>query len=473
MKPTRLVLTSCVALATVCGGFAACGDDLPLVDSGAVDAADATVETSVDAPAGGDADAAVDVATDTPVVVDAPKDVATDTPVVVDAPKDVATDTPVVVDAPKDVATDTPATCSPLPKMKLTSVITSGLAAPLYVGSPPGDSSRLFVVEKGGAIKLFKNGSLLSTPFLDITSKVLIPSPAAEGGLLGLAFHPNYATNRKFYIHYTATPSGNVVVAEYTATSGGDTANTTETRIINTAHGGWNHCGGMLAFGKDGYLYAAVGDGAIGGSVLGQSPAPGLDPTSQYFLLGKLLRIDTANLTVPPSGNKSGYVWDWGLRNPWRFSFDRQDGTLYIADVGKVLYEEVNVEPVGTPPRNYGWDTMEGNHCYSATSCNQTGLTLPAVEHGRSEAGSIIGGYVYRGSKLSCMKGRYIYGDYVTNNFFAFTWNGSSATDKLDLSSDLNPGSSITGVASFGEDAAGELYVVSVSTGRVYRIDPE
>ncbi len=473
MNRTRLALTSCFALATVCIGFAACGDDVPaLVDADIVDAADATVDTSVDAPVGVDGDAS-------PVIVDAPKDVPNDTPVPVDAPKDAPKDTPIAVDAPKDVVTDTPVvpdaptTCSPLPKMKLTSVISSGLSAPLYVGSPPGDSSRLFIVEKGGAIKLFKNGSLLGTPFLDITSKVLIPSAAAEGGLLGLAFHPNYATNRKFYIHYTATPSGNVVVAEYTATSGGDTANTAETRIINTAHGGWNHCGGMLAFGKDGYLYAAVGDGAIGASVLGQSPAPGLDPTSQYFLLGKMLRIDTANLSVPPSGNKSGYVWDWGLRNPWRFSFDRLDGTMYIADVGKVLYEEVNVEPFGTPPRNYGWDTMEGNHCYSATTCNQTGLTLPAVEHGRSEAGSIIGGYVYRGNKLSCMKGRYIYGDYVTNNFFAFTWNGSSATDKLNLSSDLNPGSSITGTASFGEDADGELYVVSVSMGRVYRIDLE
>ncbi len=488
MTRKRIALASCLAVASAFASLSACSNGIESPDGGATDASvdQTTADTAVDT--GGKVDATtdgplLDVTTDTPVIIDgdppadAPKDGPKDIEVVKDAPKDVPADVP-VADAPKDVAADTPVatdgptSCTTLPKMKLTSVI-SGLSAPLYVTSPPGDSTRMFVVEKGGAIKLFKNGAVLATPFLDITSKVYIPGAAAEGGLLGLAFHPNYATNRKFYVHYTAQPSGNVVIAEFTATSGGDTANTTETRIINTTHGAWNHCGGMLAFGKDGYLYGAIGDGAVGSSVLGQSPAQSLDPTGTYYLLGKLLRIDTANLTTPPSGNKSGYIWDWGLRNAWRFSFDRQDGTLYIADVGKSLYEEVNVEPYGSTPRNYGWDTMEGTHCYQATTCNQTGLTLPAIDHPRTEMASIIGGYVYRGSKLACMKGRYLYSDYVTNNFFAFTWNGSIATDKMDLSSDLNPGTSITGIASFGEDADGELYVVSVSMGRVYRIDLE
>ena len=488
----RLVISSCLAVASACIALSACGDAIGSIDSGAFDATldhatpniDAALDvtsdqSTLDVTLDVTLDATTDATTDTPVgVVDA--DATIDPPIDVgkDAPKDVTPiDVPVFVDAPKDVAAEVTVvpdatTCTSLPKMKLTQVL-SGLSAPLYATSPPGDSTRLFVVEKGGAIKLSKNGSILATPFLDITSKVYIPGSAAEGGLLGLAFHPNYATNRKFYVHYTAQPSGNVVIAEYTATNGGDTANTTETRIINTTHGAWNHCGGMLAFGKDGYLYGAIGDGAVGSSVLGQSPAQTLDPMSTYYLLGKLVRIDTANLATPPSGNKSGYIWDWGLRNPWRFSFDRQDGTLYIADVGKSLYEEVDVEPAGSAPRNYGWDTMEGTHCYSATTCSQTGFTAAAVDHPRSEMASIIGGYVYRGSKLTCMKGRYLYSDYVTNNFFAFTWNGSTATEKLDLSSDLNPGSSITGIASFGEDADGELYVVSVSTGRVYRIDLE
>ncbi|XXX80227.1 PQQ-dependent sugar dehydrogenase [Sorangium sp. So ce134] len=374
--------------------------------------------------------------------------------------------------------------CAGVPRLKLTQVA-SGLEAPLFLTSPPGDTSRMFVLEKDGVVRLIKNGVLLATPFLDIRGGtscppsrpasahplVCTPSATAEGGLLGIAFHPSYASNGRFWLFYTAAPRGNVTIAEFRRSAANpDVADTAAgslpvRTLLDTKHGGWNHAGGTLAFGPDGHLYASVGDAAV----TPYSTSPAKDLSSP---LGKILRIDV-NTGVGPSGNLSGagvdpLVWDYGLRNPWRFSFDRRTGDLYIADVGQNAWEELNIEPARTGRRNYGWPTMEGDHCV-ASGCTRVGIA-PAVEHSHSsgEGGSITGGYVYRGPAIPCLQGRYVYGDYGTHRFWTLRWDGGAVRDHVEITSDL---ASSLPAASFGEDAAGELYVVML-TGEVFRIDP-
>ncbi|WP_437581895.1 PQQ-dependent sugar dehydrogenase [Sorangium sp. So ce887] len=374
--------------------------------------------------------------------------------------------------------------CSGVPRLKLTQ-IASGLETPLFLTSPPGDTSRMFVLEKDGVVRLIKNGVLLSTPFLDLRGGtscppshpasahplVCTPSPTAEGGLLGMAFHPSYATSGRFWLFYTAAPRGNVTIAEFRrSATNPDVADTSAgslpvRTLLDARHGGWNHVGGTLAFGPDGHLYASVGDAAV--TPYSTSPAKELSSP-----LGKILRIDVTT-GLGPSGNLSGagvnpLVWDHGLRNPWRFSFDRRTGDLYIADVGQNAWEELNIEPARTGRRNYGWPTMEGDHCVSS-GCSRVGVA-PAVEHSHSsgEGGSITGGHVYRGSAIPCLQGRYVYGDYGTHRFWTLRWDGGAVRDHVEITADL---ASSLPAASFGEDAAGELYVVML-TGEVFRIDP-
>ncbi|WP_437817607.1 PQQ-dependent sugar dehydrogenase [Sorangium sp. So ce1078] len=374
--------------------------------------------------------------------------------------------------------------CSGVPRLKLTQVA-SGLETPLFLTSPPGDASRKFVLEKDGVVRLIKNGVLLPTPFLDIRGGtscppsrpasahplVCTPSPTAEGGLLGMAFHPSYASNGRFWLFYTAAPRGNVTIAEFRRSAANpDVADTSAgslpvRKLLDTKHGGWNHAGGTLAFGPDGHLYASVGDAAV----TPYSTSPAKDLSSP---LGKILRINV-DTGLGPSGNLSGagvnpLVWDHGLRNPWRFSFDRRTGDLYIADVGQNAWEELNIEPARTGRRNYGWPTMEGDHCVSS-GCSRVGVA-PAVEHSHSsgEGGSITGGYVYRGSAIPCLQGRYVYGDYGTHRFWTLRWDGGAVRDHVEITADL---ASSLPAASFGEDADGELYVVML-TGEVFRIDP-
>ncbi|WP_437758488.1 PQQ-dependent sugar dehydrogenase [Sorangium sp. So ce1389] len=376
------------------------------------------------------------------------------------------------------------AACTGVPRLKLTPVA-SGLSTPLFLTSPPGDTSRMFVLEKDGVVRLIKDGVLRSTPFLDIRGGtscppsrpasanplVCTPSPTAEGGLLGMAFHPNYASNGRFWLFYTAAPRGNVTIAEFRRSAANpDVADTSAAsmpvrKLLDTKHGGWNHAGGTLAFGPDGYLYASVGDSAV----TPYSTSPAKDLASP---LGKILRIDV-DTGLGPSGNLSGagvnpLVWDYGLRNPWRISFDRRTGDLYIADVGQNAWEELNIEPARAGRRNYGWPTMEGDHCVSS-GCSRVGVA-PAVEHSHSsgEGGSITGGHVYRGSAIPCLQGRYVYGDYGTHRFWTLRWDGSRVRDHVEITADL---ASSLPAASFGEDAAGELYVVML-TGEVFRIDP-
>ncbi|AUX40910.1 hypothetical protein SOCE26_023120 [Sorangium cellulosum] len=356
-----------------------------------------------------------------------------------------------------------PAQCSGVPPLKLT-LVASGFDQPTYVAAPPGDPARLVVIEKTGTLRLIKDGVIQPAPFLDVRSRVFQPTPNSEGGLLGLAFHPDYVKNGRFWIHYSSGPRGNVVIQEWKrGAPGGEAAHPEPVRtLVDVKHGAWNHVGGMLAFGKDGYLYAAIGDSA-------RSPSPAADLTSK---LGKILRIDVDDPARAPAGNMAGVeplIWDYGLRNPWRFSFDRLTGDLYIGDVGQKAWEEILVEPPGQGRNDYGWEAMEGSHCYPpGAACKPRGV-LPAVEHPRAEAGSIIGGYVYRGAKIPCLRGRYVYGDYVTGRFFSFVWDGKAANDRVELTSALRP----NGLpSSFGEDAAGEIYVVMFNTGRIYRIDP-
>lgn len=278
--------------------------------------------------------------------------------------------------------------------------VASGFAAPLYVTSPPGDP-RLFVVEQGGLIKIIKNGQVLATPFLDITSRV---SSGGERGLLSVAFHPSYATNGFFYVNFT-DPAGNTRVERFAVSSNPDIANASSSKfILGVAQPFANHNGGLNVFGPDGMLYIGLGDGGSGGDPLGNGQ-------KLSTLLGKILRIDIdhGDPYAIPSNNPFvgragalGEIWAFGLRNPWRFAFDKLGGLLYVADVGQDRFEEVDVVASNTAGVNYGWNIMEGSTCFVTTSCDQTGLELPALVYDHSNgACAITGGYVYRGSVIT------------------------------------------------------------------------
>jgi glucose/arabinose dehydrogenase len=347
--------------------------------------------------------------------------------------------------------------------------VATGLAFPLYLTAPPGDGARLFVVEKGGKIRAIKNGALLAAPFLDLTGQV---STGGEQGLLGLAFDPQYAANGRFYVNYTDS-AGDTVVARYRVSSDPDRADPSVDRVLLTVDQPYaNHNGGHLAFGPDGMLYIGLGDGGSGGDPHGHGQ-------SRADLLGSLLRIDVrpaGAYAIPPDNPFVGQpgarpeLWDYGLRNPWRFSHDRANGDLYIADVGQNRREEVNVAPAasgGGKGLNYGWNVMEGTQCFSpASGCHSAGLTPPALDYGHGGgACSVTGGYVYRGAALPALQGVYFYADYCAGWVKSFRYAAGQATELADWPQ-LAPGGNIT---SFGEDAAGELYVLT-QQGGVYRV---
>jgi len=323
----------------------------------------------------------------------------------------------------------------------------------------PGDD-RLCVVEQGGRIVTLDAG-LLSV-FLDVSSLV---STGGERGLLGLAFHPDYATNGRFFINFT-NDENDTIVAEYRRSLlDGSVADPAPVQtLLNVPHPFSNHKGGMLEFGADGNLYIALGDGGGGGDPMNNAQNLG-------SLLGKLLRIDVS--TTPysiPGGNLAGAapeVWDYGVRNPWRFSFDACNGDLYIGDPGQSSWEEINFEPAGSGNRNYGWRTMEGAHCFSPMNgCSAAGLTLPIVEYPSAQGCAVIGGFVYRGSAIPSLRGAYLYGDFCSGEVRSFRVSGGGATDQALL---LSTGLSIS---SFGRDANNELYVLDAGGG-VYRIEAQ
>lgn len=346
--------------------------------------------------------------------------------------------------------------------------ISSGFERPLAVTNT-GEDARLFVVEQTGRIRIVEAGQVLSTPFLDVSAKI---STGGERGLLSVTFHPDYANNGRFFINYTDR-SGNTVIAEYRVSADPNVADAASERVLLTFEQPYaNHNGGQLAFGTDGYLYIGTGDGGAANDPLNA----GQDLST---LLGKLLRIDVDNgdpYAIPEDNPFVGQdgaraeIWAYGLRNPWRFSFDRDTGDLFIADVGQNAYEEVNFQPASsTGGENYGWRVTEGAHCFDpADGCDTAGITMPIMEYShRSGAGrSITGGYRYRGGAVSTLQDAYVFGDFVSGNIWASTFTGESwATVQLF---DTN-----YAIAAFGQDAAGELYVVDYNSGTLYRFSEE
>ncbi len=347
----------------------------------------------------------------------------------------------------------------------LTPVLTQGLQAPLYVTHAADGSGRLFLVEQAGVIRVLERGRLNGDPFLDIRGRVL--SKGYEQGLLGLAFHPEYRSNGRFFVNYTRREDGATVLAEFTRAEDGRTAMPSSERLLMVVPQPYaNHNGGMVAFGPDGYLYIGRGDGGSGGDP--QNRAQNLQE-----LLGKVLRIDVDHerpYAVPADnpfakGGGKPEIFALGLRNPWRFSFDLATGELWLADVGQHKWEEVDIVTRGG---NYGWRLMEGRHCFKPEEqCSTTGLIPPVAEYGHEQGRcSITGGYVYRGRRVTALAGWYLFGDFCSGELFAIDTAGdrnSMKAPRVVMKTGLR-------IASFGEDETGELYLVDHGGG-LYRLD--
>ena len=342
--------------------------------------------------------------------------------------------------------------------------VASGFDAPLYLTAPANDP-RLFVVEQPGRIRIIANGQVQATPFLDIAAKV---SYGGERGLLSMAFHPDYARNGYFYVNYTDVNGDTRVERYHVGATPGVADPASAQLVIGIAQPYANHNGGLVMFGPDGYLYIGMGDGGSGGDPQrnGQNPAA---------LLGKILRLDVngaqpyANPPTNPFVGQTGKrpeIWITGVRNPWRFAFDREAGLLYVADVGQNAWEEVHVSPVAQGGLNFGWNLMEGLHCYGSSGCSQQGLTLPVLEYSHADGCSITGGFVYRGSAIPAVRAHYFYSDYCNGWVRSFRWDGSAAVDRREW--DLG---NVGNITSYGEDAAHELYLTSTN-GRIYRFAP-
>jgi hypothetical protein len=344
--------------------------------------------------------------------------------------------------------------------------VASGLSFPVFLTAPPGDTARLFVLEKDGVIRIVRHDSVLTTPFLNITG---LTTKSNEQGLLGLAFPPDYATSGSFYIYYTAPGGGGAgqsIIARYQVSADPDVAVPTGTVILHADQPFDNHNGGMIAFGPDSLLYIGFGDGGSAGDPNGT----GQDRTD---LLGSMLRIDVrdSSYSIPPSNPYANHgsfrheLWNYGLRNPWRFSFDRLTGDLYIGDVGQNALEEVDLQLAGSGGgENYGWSIMEARSCYARASCNRSGLTLPVVQYDHGQGCSVTGGYVYRGAAVPAVQGLYFYSDYCSGFLRSFRKSGGGATEQHEWPT-LQLGG---GVTSFGEDGVGNLYVVT-SGGEIFR----
>jgi glucose/arabinose dehydrogenase len=382
---------------------------------------------------------------------------------------------------------------------RLTTVrLTTGLTRPVFVTAPPGDFQRLFIVEQRGSagvatradIKILNKSTntVNATPFLSITGL----STGSEQGLLGLAFDPNYASNGFFYVDYTNS-AGATVVARYQVSADPNVANPAGTTVLTQAQPFANHNGGWLGFGPDGYLYISFGDG-------GSQCDPGRRAQNLTNVFGKLLRISVATLpyTIPPSNPFFGStvnrqeIWAYGLRNPWRPSFDRETGDLWIADVGQDTNEEIDFQPAAIVPPftavNYGWSCREGFDCASVSLCPVTdcpagcvssGFKDPvyAYPHPGTSNCSISGGYAYRGRAVPELRGEYFFADYCSGFIKSLRFNGSTVTGVTDRTAELNvAGTPISGVVSFGEDNEGEMYIVAqgsgASTGSIFKIVP-
>lgn len=367
-----------------------------------------------------------------------------------------------------------------------TTRIISGAARPVWVGAPPGDKERLFVVEQNTRlIRIFKNGAFNVAPFLNVST---LASFNNERGLLSMAFHPNYAENGYFFINYTAL-NGATNVARLKVSSDPDVGDfASGIVILNIPQPFANHNGGNLVFGPDGYLYIGTGDGGSGGD-------PGCRAQNPNELLGKMLRIDVDTIdttgiygipsTNPFVGNPAykPEIWQVGLRNPWRYSFDRVTGDMYIGDVGQDQREEISFQPAGVGGINYGWKVLEGNVCFSTAacapgtpSCGSSVYTAPihTYNHGVGGICSVTGGVVYRGCAIPDLQGTYFFADFCSSAIWSFRYDGATVTEFRNQTAALAPGGglSITGITHFGEDADGELLIVDSNGGEVFKVIP-
>ena len=373
---------------------------------------------------------------------------------------------PSVAPTASPAATPSASVAPPLAAITLEPVA-DGLASPLFAGHAGDGSGRLFVIEQAGRVRVVRDGRLLPEPFLDITDRI---ASGGERGLLGLAFAPTFAVDGHFFVDYTDR-DGNTVVSELRAPDpADDRADAGSERVLLRIDQPFpNHNGGALAIGPDGFLWIATGDGGSGGDPQGNGQR--LDT-----LLGKLLRIDPRPTAGAPYGIPAGNpfvgragalgeIWAYGLRNPWRFSFDRSTGDLWIGDVGQGSIEEVDRWPADAPAGpNFGWNTMEASACFDPPEgCDATGLVLPVAEYGHDRGCSVTGGYVYRGPAVAGLGGTYLYADYCSGTIWGLDAGSAPAAPRVLLQSGL-------AVASFGEDEAGELYVVDLAGGGVFRV---
>lgn len=347
----------------------------------------------------------------------------------------------------------------------------AGLARPVWVGSAPGDHDRLFILEQHtGQIRIWRKstGTFNPQPFLTISPV----STGNEQGLLGLAFHPDYQNNGYFYVSFT-NPATRIV--RYTRTTE-DTANAASAFQIFTVNQPFtNHNGGGIAFGPDGFLYIGLGDG-------GSANDPGNRAQNMGDVLGKMLRIDVdggSPYVVPPSNPFVGTtarqeIWHLGLRNPWRWSFDRVTGDMYIGDVGQNAIEEIDFQPAGVGGLNYGWRCMEGNNCtgLSGCTCNSPSLTMPIHTYTHSFGCSVTGGFVYRGCAIPELRGTYFFADYCSARIWTFRYENNVVSEFRERTAEMAPGMgvNVTSISSFGEDLDGELYIVSLG-GRIFKIE--
>jgi len=369
---------------------------------------------------------------------------------------------------------------------ELVPVVTTGLVQPLAVRHAGDGSGRLFIVEQAGRIRVFDGTQLLGTPFLDIVAAV--DDTANEQGLLGLAFHPDYASNGFFYVNYTYDPPGagldRTRVSRFSVSAGDPNLAdaTSELILLEVAQDFGNHNGGNILFGPDGNLYVGMGDGGDGGDPLDRAQ-------DEMMLLGKMLRIDVDSVVVPVGAELCGLVtnygvpadnpfagdddacdeiWALGLRNPWRWSFDRQTGDLFIGDVGQGTVEEIDFQPAASGGgENWGWPCYEGSAAFDTAGCLPPGsYVFPILEYVQTAGRcSVTGGYRYRGAGASEIRGTYVYADYCTGEIWFATQNGGSWSSSLWMDTALN-------ITSFGEDEDGELYVVHRG-GSVWRIEGE
>jgi len=351
-------------------------------------------------------------------------------------------------------------------------LIATGLDSPVALAVPQGELERLFIVEQPGRIRVIERGAVSEVPFLDLTDRVVA---GGERGLLGLAFHPAFAENRRLFVNYTGS-GGQTRVSEFRVSDDTERADPASERIVLTvAQPFSNHNGGDLAFGPDGMLYIALGDGGSADDPRGHGQNLGTP-------LGSVLRIDVdgAEPFEVPADNPFvsrvdafPAIWAYGLRNPWRMSFDRETGDLYIGDVGQNRVEEIDV---GLAARhggeNYGWNITEGSLCFEPPSgCSGEGITPPVLEYGHDQGCSVTGGVVYRGCRMPGYHGSYFYGDFCSALIRSFHLQDGAVVDHIDWTEDLSRAADIENISAFGVDAEGEIYVLSLG-GSIFKIVP-